>query len=194
MVEDRPTGRNQTISRTASAISRTAGHSSRTRPPKTRTRSPHGDQTAGSVGPKTAMVGRPINAAKCVGPESLPMYTLEELRSDTSSSTLPQRCVGNDSEAIRRFISASASPSTKSGCFPEVAGALLPWHCNKSPPLGVGLGVGESLGSPPPNLPLRGGGTARAFDPASILRGTSCWANSKKPSRGHLFSGLPAPG
>ena len=56
------------------------------------------------------------------------------------------------------------------------ASALLLWCCNSPPPLGEGLGEGESLGSPPPNLPLQGGGIARATDAEPIPQSASGWS------------------
>jgi len=71
--------------------------------------------------------------------------------------------------------------STCGGC---IISALSPRCCNGSPPPGEGLGEGASLDSPPPNLPLQGGGITRTIDALSILQARGEPFNNNDPPNG----------
>ena len=81
-------------------------------------RSPSGPQTAGSVGPKSARVGAPQAAARCVTPESLPTYKPAQLRTAPSArSGQPLATTAPGSARNGAALASSAGPSTRSqGC------------------------------------------------------------------------------
>ncbi|HJY07324.1 MAG TPA: hypothetical protein VJ323_13475, partial [Bryobacteraceae bacterium] len=68
-------------------------------PQTTVTFSPRGAHTRGSLAPKSAIVGTPIAAARCVGPESLPMNRFAPAMNLASESRLSNRCACGSSSS-----------------------------------------------------------------------------------------------